>query len=113
MDGIAWLRGRKKIVIHPRCKNCIIECDRYSWKTDEVTEEITEIPVDDFNHCIDALRYSYYKDIKRKKTSSKSVTNKELKDISTEKLQEMLDSSLDQEDYEEAAKIRDEINRRN
>ena len=54
------------------------------------------------------------KEIKSKKsTPSSGSSKKALKDLSMEKLQEMLDAALDQEDYEEAAKIRDEINRRN
>jgi len=53
------------------------------------------------------------KEIKTTKTPDKAVANKDLKDISVEKLQEMLNTALEKEDYEEAAKIRDEINRRN
>lgn len=37
----------------------------------------------------------------------------ELKDMSTDKLQDLLDNALKKENYEEAAKIRDEINKRN
>jgi bifunctional DNase/RNase len=37
----------------------------------------------------------------------------QLKDTPTDKLQTMLDETLGQEDYEKAAKIRDELNRRN
>lgn len=57
-----------------------------------------------------------------KKTKSKSSQSKqeraksfaeELQDLSTETLQGMLDESLNQEDYERAALIRDELNRRN
>ncbi len=36
-----------------------------------------------------------------------------IKDLSSDKLNEMLDESIGNEDYEKAAKIRDEINRRN
>lgn len=36
-----------------------------------------------------------------------------LKDYSTDKLNEMLKEAIDNEDYERAAKIRDEINKRN
>ncbi len=38
---------------------------------------------------------------------------KKLGDLSSDKLNEMLDKALSDENYEEAAKIRDEINRRN
>jgi protein-arginine kinase activator protein McsA len=36
-----------------------------------------------------------------------------LKDTSVDKLKELLEKALEAEDYEKAAKIRDEINRRN
>lgn len=36
-----------------------------------------------------------------------------LRDFNPDRLQEMLDEALENEDYEEAAKIRDELNRRN
>jgi uncharacterized protein len=46
--------------------------------------------------------------------SKKSKPIKEqLKDMSADKLKTMLDEALKQEDYERAAKIRDEMNRRN
>ncbi len=46
------------------------------------------------------------------KTPSPSE-DKPLKDHSYDKLKEMLNKALDEEDYERAAKIRDELNRRN
>jgi bifunctional DNase/RNase len=46
----------------------------------------------------------------RQKKSGKDVN---LKDLSFEKLQDLLKKAIDQEDYERAAKIRDELNRRN
>lgn len=46
------------------------------------------------------------------KTPSPSK-DKPLKDHSYDKLKEMLNKALDEEDYERAAKIRDELNRRN
>jgi protein-arginine kinase activator protein McsA len=36
-----------------------------------------------------------------------------LKDYSIEKLKKMLEEAIEKEDYEKAAKIRDEINNRN
>lgn len=45
-----------------------------------------------------------------KKKSGKEVN---LKDLSFDKLQELLKKAIEQEDYEKAAKIRDELNRRN
>lgn len=49
---------------------------------------------------------------KMKKTSP-SPSSEELKDNSMDKLREMLDKAIEQEDYERAAKIRDELNKRN
>lgn len=46
----------------------------------------------------------------KEKTTSKS---EKLKDSSVDKLKEMLDKAIEQEDYEKAAKIRDELNKRN
>ena len=56
-DGISHLRGFKKIVIHPRCKNTAEEARLYSYKTDRVTEEVLPIIEDKHNHCWDAIRY--------------------------------------------------------
>lgn len=56
-DGIAWLKSHD-IVIHSRCKHTIDEFNKYSYKTDKVTNDILPIIVDKDNHCIDAIRYS-------------------------------------------------------
>jgi bifunctional DNase/RNase len=45
--------------------------------------------------------------------SSTAAEDKPLKDHSYDKLKEMLNKALEEEDYEKAAKIRDELNRRN
>jgi len=54
---------------------------------------------------------------KLEKTKSKPVSNKpfeeQLKDLSAERLKELLNQSLSKEDYERAAQIRDELNNRN
>ncbi|MDQ3395245.1 MAG: bifunctional nuclease family protein [Bacteroidota bacterium] len=43
----------------------------------------------------------------------KKATGDQLKDLGYDKLQEMLNTALEKEDYERAAKIRDEMNKRN
>jgi bifunctional DNase/RNase len=50
---------------------------------------------------------------KEEKKSKKPSEDKPLKDYSYDKLKEMLNTALEDEDYEKAAKIRDELNRRN
>ena len=47
------------------------------------------------------------------KKPSTSESSEKLKNAPMEKLKEMLDKAIEQEDYEKAAKIRDELNKRN
>jgi len=57
-DGIAHLKGFKKIIVHPRCVHLIREFSLYSYKVDKVTKDILPVLVDKHNHGIDAIRYS-------------------------------------------------------
>jgi phage terminase large subunit len=57
-DGIAYLKGFRRIVIHPRCENTAMEFRLYSYKVDPKTNQILPIVVDKWNHAIDAIRYS-------------------------------------------------------
>lgn len=65
-DGISFLRGFKKIIIHPRCKHTAEEARLYSYKTDRTTGEVLPIIEDKNNHCWDAIRYSLDGYIKNK-----------------------------------------------
>lgn len=56
-DGIAYLKGFRKIVIHPRCKNLIQEAQLYSYKVDR-SGLVLPVLVDRHNHSWDALRYA-------------------------------------------------------
>lgn len=68
-DGIEYLRGFEKIVIHPRCKGAIDNFTNYRWKQDRATNEILPIPLDSNNHVPDAIRYALEKLIKQKELS--------------------------------------------
>jgi phage terminase large subunit len=57
-DGIEYIKGFEKVVIHPRCKNTIAEFSTYSFKVDPNNEDILRDIVDADNHYIDALRYA-------------------------------------------------------
>jgi phage terminase large subunit len=58
LDGIAWIRGRQRVVIHERAQHVAEEFRLYSYKVDRHTEKIlADQPEDDNNHCIDSLRY--------------------------------------------------------
>src|SRR4051812_25871041 len=50
---------------------------------------------------------------KVKKESSKKSSGEDYKNLSIEKLSELLKEAIDKEDYEKAAKIRDELGKRN
>lgn len=68
-DGIAFLRGFKQIIIHPRCKHTAEEARLYSYKTDRVTNEVLPVIEDKNNHCWDAVRYSLDGYIKHKRSA--------------------------------------------
>lgn len=57
MEGINFLQGHK-IYVHSDCENMIDELSFYRWKMDKKTDMPTDIPVDENNHLLDALRYS-------------------------------------------------------
>ena len=47
-----------EIIVHPACTETITEFENYSWQKDKTTGEYINKPIDMFNHCMDALRYS-------------------------------------------------------
>lgn len=56
-DGIARLQDYK-IFIHPNCKNAEAEFSQYCWRSDPKTGAVSNVPVDEWNHIIDAMRYA-------------------------------------------------------
>lgn len=65
-DGIEFIRSFDKVIIHPRCKNTAKEFRLYSYKTDRQTEDILPVPLDAYNHAIDAMRYALEPAMKRR-----------------------------------------------
>lgn len=57
MAGIQFI-SQFDIIVDERCYKTIEELDNYTWKKDKQTDEYYNEPVDTYNHCIDALRYS-------------------------------------------------------
>jgi hypothetical protein len=53
------------------------------------------------------------KEEEKKPVSKSKKPNEQLKDVPFEQLKTMLEEALEKEDYERAAKIRDELNKRN
>lgn len=71
LAGIQKLKAYK-IVISPELDGVIEEFSNYSWKKDKSGEYINE-PVDEWNHYIDALRYSLQCSKHRLRTLNKNV----------------------------------------
>ena len=59
IGGIKLLQ-EYKIFIHPNCKKIIEELSLYTWDTEKSSGKFLDTPIDDHNHCIDALRYSTF-----------------------------------------------------
>lgn len=55
-NGIQFIQDLK-LVIHPRCVNFLTEISNYVWDKDRFGKTLN-IPIDDFNHLMDAMRYA-------------------------------------------------------
>ena len=64
-NGIQWVQDLE-IIIHPRCVNFITEISNYTWDVDKFGTKLN-VPIDDFNHLMDAMRYALEKYITEKK----------------------------------------------
>lgn len=64
-NGIQFIQDYE-IIIHPRCVNFITEISNYTWQVDKQGNK-TNVPVDEFNHILDAMRYGIEKYIKESK----------------------------------------------
>ena len=57
LQGIQKLQ-QYTLIVSPSCTNTRIELENYSWKKDKASGEYINEPQDNYNHCLDALRYS-------------------------------------------------------
>ena len=64
-NGIQWIQDLE-IIIHPRCVNFLTEIGNYTWDKDKFGNKLN-VPIDDFNHLMDAMRYALEKYITNKK----------------------------------------------
>ena len=64
-NGIQWIQDLE-IIIHPRCVNFLTEISNYTWDQDKFGTKLN-VPIDDFNHLMDAMRYALEKYITTKK----------------------------------------------
>ena len=58
-NGIQWIQ-ELQIIVHPRCVNFLTEISNYTWDTDKFGKKLN-VPIDDFNHLMDAMRYALEK----------------------------------------------------
>lgn len=56
LNGIDRIQDYE-LIVHPRCKNFIVEIYNYTWAKDKFGRTINK-PIDDFNHLMDAMRYA-------------------------------------------------------
>ena len=62
-----------EIIVHPSCKKVRVELENYSWKKDKKSGEYINEPIDEWNHYIDALRYSLQCSKNKLRTLDKNV----------------------------------------
>lgn len=72
LHGIQQLQNYD-IIVHPSCTGIITELENYTWQKDKYTEVYINKPIDDFNHYIDALRYSLQCVAAKMKTIDKNL----------------------------------------
>lgn len=56
-NGIDFIQNYE-ILIHPKCKGFLKEISNYMWEKDKHTGKPTNVPCDEFNHLMDAMRYA-------------------------------------------------------
>ena len=64
-NGIQWIQDCT-IIIHPRCVNFLTEISNYTWEKDKFGNKLN-VPIDDFNHLMDAMRYGFEQYIRNNK----------------------------------------------
>ena len=67
LNGIDFIQDYE-IIISPRCKNFLLEINNYVWQDSKTGEKINK-PIDEYNHLMDAMRYSVEDFIRGRKIS--------------------------------------------
>jgi hypothetical protein len=110
VDGIfyanlVFVQGGKEVEVDSRTSDALALAVRYGC------------PIYSYEFILDQagiiLEEDTEREVQKAKTKRQQQTKeKEIEDYSTEDLEEMLEKVLEEEDYERAARIRDELNRR-
>lgn len=61
--GIDFMQGLQHIYVTERSLNIKKEFDNYTWQQDPKTGQFVNIPVDNYNHAIDGIRYVCYMEL--------------------------------------------------
>lgn len=64
---------KQKLYVTARSVNLIKELRNYAWKVDKKTGKSLNVPIDDWNHALDAVRYGIADVLSAKKRSSVTV----------------------------------------
>lgn len=62
ISGIKFIQSFDNVFIHPSCVNALVEFKNYQYKQD-ANGNYLAIPIDAFNHLIDAIRYALEDDM--------------------------------------------------
>lgn len=73
LEGVRYMRGYEKIIVHPDCDGTAREFRLYSHKTDRLTGDILPDIIDANNHAIDAIRYALAPLIKSRRTTKTKI----------------------------------------
>src|SRR5699024_2841855 len=57
IQGIQYMH-QYDLIVDERCVKLIEELENYTWQKDKKTNEYKNVPVDSYNHVIDAARYA-------------------------------------------------------
>lgn len=64
---------QQKLYVTARSVNLIKELRNYAWKVDKKTGKSLNVPIDDWNHGLDAVRYGIADVLSAKRKSSVTV----------------------------------------
>lgn len=64
-NGVQWVQDLE-IIVHPRCVNFLTEIANYIWAEDKFGAKLN-VPIDGYNHLMDAMRYALERFIVQKK----------------------------------------------
>ena len=72
IHGVQQLQNYQ-LIIHPSCEGVKTELENYTWQKDKASGLYINKPIDDFNHYLDALRYSLQCCVVKLKTLNKNL----------------------------------------